>query len=67
MAKSQKNPEPKPQRKFQRGDRVHRDGTKGVYRIDWISEDGRFANLSMEDVDLTWFHFPTERLTPAKG
>jgi hypothetical protein len=63
--RAQNNREPKAQPKFQRGDRVHRDGTKGVWCIDWISEDGRFANLSMETADLKWPHFPTERLTRA--
>lgn len=63
--RAQNNPVSKMQLKFQRGDRVHRDGTKAVWCIDWISEDGRFANLSMEDADLTWPRFPTERLSPA--
>jgi hypothetical protein len=67
MVKKATKPTEPPKSKFAISDRVQRDGTPGVYCIDWISEDGRFVNMTMEDADFKWFHFPTQRLTPAKG
>lgn len=63
MPKKPKAPEP--QRPLRVGDRVHRDGTKAVWCITWISEDGRFANISMEQANLEWFRIPVESLTRA--
>jgi len=58
-----KKQEPPTKPKFKRGDAVHLDGTKAIYCITWISEDGSRADIGMEHANLEWFKISVDRLS----